>query len=181
MDEPLKLGRPGISVPVLSRTIDRLASKSCAIPRSVDSPSISLLISIAHILALSLLCTLSLSLSASLCISRSRRPIPIPILHPTRLTVLPHLPVVPRDDIDEEIEHVRKGYRGCYVGSLEGATFVRFGNEPGPAGKFGDEYWLGVSGCGVIRSTSNAFAKKCEAGLGAAEHCEFLEGQSLNR
>jgi hypothetical protein len=154
MHEPLKLGRPRISVPVLSCTIDRLASKSCTIPLSLDSPAVCLSLILIFSLLIPLSLSLHLSLCASLCVPHSRRP--IPILRPTRLIVLPHLPVVPRDNVDEEIEHVRKGYGGSYVGSLEGAAFVRLGDEPGAAGQLGDEYWLWVSGCGEERGLTKA-------------------------
>lgn len=44
-----------------------------------------------------------------------------------------------RDNVDEEVEHVRFGEGGGYVGALEGASFVVLGVDPGAHGELCDE------------------------------------------
>lgn len=47
--------------------------------------------------------------------------------------------VLPRHDIDEEVEHVGLAERGCYVTALQGATFVLLRMDPRTHGELGDE------------------------------------------
>ena len=44
-----------------------------------------------------------------------------------------------RDDVDEEIKHVRLGQRGSDVGPLKGASFVLLSVDPSTHGELGDE------------------------------------------
>lgn len=44
-----------------------------------------------------------------------------------------------RDDVDEEVEHVRFGEGGGDIGALQGAAFVVLGVDPGAHGQLGDE------------------------------------------
>jgi hypothetical protein len=51
--------------------------------------------------------------------------------------------VLPRNDIDEEVEHVRLAQRGGNVTTLQSAALVLLGVDPGAHGELGDESLAG--------------------------------------